>query len=132
LILGLVGQNDVRRLEPSHTWASLNDMANVEDASTAPATGENAPINIKVSLEHACGEATAEVADADWINQVVTSQGDEVFFKIKRNTKLTKLRSAYANKVGKDLNSIRYVLYLTSLVAFGGEPLAPQTSFHVR
>jgi len=56
---------------------------------------------------------------ADWITQVVTSQGDEVFFKIKRNTKLTKLRSAYANKVGKDLNSIRYVLYLTSLVAFG-------------
>lgn len=53
---------------------------------------------------------------ADWIVQVVTSQGDEVFFKIKRNTKLTKLRSAYANKVGKDLNSIRYVLYLISCV----------------
>ena len=49
------------------------------------------------------------VAEADWIAQVVTSQGDEVFFKIKRNTKLTKLRSAYANKVGKDLNSIRCV-----------------------
>lgn len=49
---------------------------------------------------------------ADWIAQVVTSQGDEVFFKIKRNTKLTKLRSAYANKVGKDLASIRCVYYL--------------------
>lgn len=48
-------------------------------------------------------------AVADWFTQVVTSQGDEVFFKIKRNTKLTKLRSAYANKVGKDLNSIRCV-----------------------
>jgi hypothetical protein len=41
--------------------------------------------------------------------QVVTSQGDEVFFKIKTNTKLTKLRAAYAQKVGKDLNSIRSV-----------------------
>lgn len=48
-------------------------------------------------------------AVADSVVQVVTSQGDEVFFKIKRNTKLTKLRSAYANKVGKDLNSIRCV-----------------------
>ncbi|PVF96615.1 ubiquitin-like protein [Serendipita vermifera] len=41
--------------------------------------------------------------------RVVTSQGDEVFFKIKTNTKLTKLRSAYAQKVGKDLNSIRFL-----------------------
>ena len=53
---------------------------------------------------------------ADSVVQVVTSQGDEVFFKIKRNTKLTKLRSAYANKVGKDLNSIRCVLYLIGSV----------------
>lgn len=43
--------------------------------------------------------------------QVVTSQGEEVFFKIKRNTKLSKLQGAYANKVGKDVNSIRYVGY---------------------
>ncbi|KAG8901016.1 hypothetical protein FRB99_005595 [Tulasnella sp. 403] len=39
--------------------------------------------------------------------KVVSSTGDEVFFKIKRNTKLTKLQGAYANKVGKDINSIR-------------------------
>lgn len=39
--------------------------------------------------------------------QVVTSAGEEVFFKIKRNTKLSKLQGAYANKVGKDVNSIR-------------------------
>ena len=58
----------------------------------------------------------ARAVVADSVVQVVTSQGDEVFFKIKRNTKLTKLRSAYANKVGKDLNSIRCVLYLCGSV----------------
>ncbi|CDO76833.1 hypothetical protein BN946_scf185033.g30 [Trametes cinnabarina] len=45
----------------------------------------NAPINVKVT----------------------TQTGEEVFFKIKRNTKLSKLQGAYANKVGKDVNSIR-------------------------
>ena len=39
--------------------------------------------------------------------QVVTQQGEEVFFKIKRSTKLSKLQSAYASKVGKDVSSIR-------------------------
>ena len=39
--------------------------------------------------------------------QVTTQTGDEVFFKIKRSTKLSKLQGAYANKVGKDVNSIR-------------------------
>ncbi|KAI4518637.1 ubiquitin-related domain-containing protein [Schizophyllum commune] len=47
----------------------------------------NAPINIKV----------------------VSSTGEEVFFKIKRNTKLSKLQGAYANKVGKDVSSIRFI-----------------------
>jgi len=39
----------------------------------------------------------------------LTSSGEEVFFKIKRNTKLSKLQAAYANKVGKDVKTIRYV-----------------------
>ncbi|KAF8639065.1 hypothetical protein AX16_010371 [Volvariella volvacea WC 439] len=47
----------------------------------------NAPINIKV----------------------VTATGEEVFFKIKRSTKLSKLQAAYATKVGKDVNSIRFL-----------------------
>ncbi|KAN0133496.1 Ubiquitin-related domain containing protein [Lactarius tabidus] len=41
--------------------------------------------------------------------KVVSSSGDEVFFKIKRSTKLSKLQGAYANKVGKDVNSIRFL-----------------------
>jgi len=47
----------------------------------------NAPINIKV----------------------MTQTGEEVFFKIKRNTKLSKLQGAYAAKVGKDVGSIRFL-----------------------
>ena len=49
---------------------------------------------------------------------MVTSQGDEVFFKIKTNTKLTKLRSAYATKVGKDLTSIRSATTFSSLLLY--------------
>jgi hypothetical protein len=41
------------------------------------------------------------------IGQVVSSTGEEVFFKIKRSTKLSKLQGAYANKVGKDVANIR-------------------------
>ncbi|KDQ12645.1 hypothetical protein BOTBODRAFT_56675 [Botryobasidium botryosum FD-172 SS1] len=41
--------------------------------------------------------------------KVVTSAGEEVFFKIKRSTKLTKLQSAYASKVGKDMNTFRFL-----------------------
>ncbi|KAI0275606.1 ubiquitin-related domain-containing protein [Russula aff. rugulosa BPL654] len=41
--------------------------------------------------------------------KVVSAQGEEVFFKIKRTTKLSKLQGAYANKVGKDVGSIRFL-----------------------
>ncbi|KAF8994308.1 hypothetical protein BDZ89DRAFT_972349, partial [Hymenopellis radicata] len=40
---------------------------------------------------------------------VVSSTGEEVFLKIKRSTKLAKLQRAYANKVGKDMASIRFL-----------------------
>ena len=39
--------------------------------------------------------------------QVTTQTGEEVFFKIKRSTKLSKLQAAYASKVGKEVSSIR-------------------------
>ncbi|KAF8880374.1 small ubiquitin-like modifier [Mucidula mucida] len=41
--------------------------------------------------------------------KVVASSGEEVFFKIKRSTKLQKLQGAYANKIGKDVASIRFL-----------------------
>jgi hypothetical protein len=46
--------------------------------------------------------------------KVVSSTGDEVYFKIKRSTKLSKLQGAYATKVGKDVNSIRYVVFFSA------------------
>ncbi|KDN37386.1 hypothetical protein RSAG8_10191, partial [Rhizoctonia solani AG-8 WAC10335] len=41
--------------------------------------------------------------------KVVTSTGEEVYFKIKRGTKLKKLQGAYAAKVGKDVNTFRFL-----------------------
>ena len=52
--------------------------------------------------------------------KVVSSTGDEVYFKIKRSTKLSKLQGAYATKVGKDVNSIRYVSFFRALGRFFG------------
>jgi len=54
-------------------------------------------------------EPKAEDASAPINVKVLASSGEEVFFKIKRNTKLTKLQGAYANKVGKDINTIRFL-----------------------
>ena len=48
-----------------------------------------------------------ERGGSDRVVQVTTQTGEEVFFKIKRNTKLSKLQGAYAAKVGKDVSSIR-------------------------
>jgi len=39
----------------------------------------------------------------------MATTGEEIFFKIKRTTKLSKLIGAYAGKVGKDVNSIRFL-----------------------
>ncbi|KAB5589452.1 Small ubiquitin-related modifier [Ceratobasidium theobromae] len=41
--------------------------------------------------------------------KVKSSTGEEVFFKIKRNTKLKKLQGAYAAKVGKDVATLRFL-----------------------
>ncbi|KAJ7748739.1 ubiquitin-related domain-containing protein [Mycena maculata] len=53
--------------------------------------------------------------------KVVSSTGEEVFFKIKRSTKLSKLQGAYASKVGKDVSSIRF-LYDGSRIADDDTP----------
>ncbi|KAF8879583.1 ubiquitin-like protein [Infundibulicybe gibba] len=65
--------------DEDHPPTQTQDDVKTEDS--------NAPINIKV----------------------VSASGDEVFFKIKRSTKLSKLQGAYASKVGKDVNSIRFL-----------------------
>ncbi|KAF8063189.1 ubiquitin-like protein [Lyophyllum atratum] len=59
---------------------------------------------------HAEGdEVKTEDPNATINIKVVSSTGEEVFFKIKRSTKLSKLQGAYANKVGKDVGSIRFL-----------------------
>ncbi|KAJ7876574.1 small ubiquitin-related modifier [Mycena leptocephala] len=55
------------------------------------------------------GEVKSEDAQATINIKVVSSTGEEVFFKIKRSTKLSKLQGAYASKVGKDVSSIRFL-----------------------
>ncbi|OCH90386.1 ubiquitin-like protein [Obba rivulosa] len=54
-------------------------------------------------------EPKLEDANAPINIKVLTQTGEEVFFKIKRNTKLSKLQGAYASKVGKDVSSIRFL-----------------------
>ncbi|KAF9039334.1 small ubiquitin-like modifier [Panaeolus papilionaceus] len=54
-------------------------------------------------------EPKAEELNSTINIKVVSSTGEEVFFKIKRSTKLSKLQGAYANKVGKDVGSIRFL-----------------------
>ncbi|KAJ7591148.1 small ubiquitin-related modifier [Mycena floridula] len=54
-------------------------------------------------------EVKTEDANSTINIKVVSAAGDEVFFKIKRSTKLSKLQGAYASKVGKDVSSIRFL-----------------------
>ncbi|KAG8726650.1 hypothetical protein FRC12_023205, partial [Ceratobasidium sp. 428] len=61
-----------------------------------------------MSEERQEGAENTQKGDNDPISiKVVASTGEEVYFKIKRNTKLKKLQGAYATKVGKDINTIR-------------------------
>lgn len=41
--------------------------------------------------------------------KVKDAEGGEVFFKVKRSTKLAKLKRAYADRVGKPENSVRFI-----------------------
>lgn len=69
-------------------------------------TGDNAPINVKVR----CFVCLSFLRLTIWemrCQQVVSSSGEEVFFKIKRVTPLRKLLGAYATKVGKEPHTIR-------------------------
>lgn len=37
------------------------------------------------------------------------ADGNEVFFKVKKHTRLAKLKKAYADKMGKPENSVRFI-----------------------
>jgi len=46
---------------------------------------------------------------AEHLNINVTDNNNEVFFKIKRSTKLEKLMSAFCDRQGKSLQSVRFL-----------------------
>ncbi|KIH91309.1 hypothetical protein SPBR_02101 [Sporothrix brasiliensis 5110] len=52
------------------------------------------------------GEAAAPV---EHLNIKVTDNNNEVFFKIKRTTKLEKLMTAFCDRQGKSLSSVRFL-----------------------
>lgn len=41
--------------------------------------------------------------------KVKDADGNEVFFKVKRTTKLAKLKKAYAERMGRPENSVRFI-----------------------
>lgn len=46
---------------------------------------------------------------AEHLNIKVTDNNNEVFFKIKRSTKLEKLMTAFCERQGKSLSSVRFL-----------------------
>lgn len=53
------------------------------------------------------GEAPPQ--NSEHLNIKVTDNNNEVFFKIKRSTKLEKLMTAFCERQGKSLNSVRFL-----------------------
>ncbi|KXH61372.1 ubiquitin family protein [Colletotrichum salicis] len=66
-----------------------------------------------MSGEHENGSPSASGQDAapavEHLNIKVTDNNNEVFFKIKRSTKLDKLMSAFCDRQGKAMNSVRFL-----------------------
>ena len=53
--------------------------------------------------------ADAPPANSEHLNIKVTDNNNEVFFKIKRSTKLEKLMTAFCERQGKNPNSVRFL-----------------------
>lgn len=51
----------------------------------------------------------AEDAPVEHLNIKVTDNNNEVFFKIKRSTKLEKLMNAFCDRQGKNSSSVRFL-----------------------
>ncbi|KAH7274612.1 Ubiquitin-like domain-containing protein [Fusarium falciforme] len=55
------------------------------------------------------GERAEAPANTEHLNIKVTDNNNEVFFKIKRTTKLEKLMGAFCERQGKALSSVRFL-----------------------
>jgi len=67
-----------------------------------------------MSSEHENGGASPHERNegppaGEHLNIKVTDNNNEVFFKIKRSTKLDKLMSAFCDRQGKNINSVRFL-----------------------
>ncbi|KAI1364629.1 ubiquitin family protein [Xylaria arbuscula] len=66
-----------------------------------------------MSGENESGSPGAERNEApaggEHLNIKVTDNNNEVFFKIKRSTKLEKLMSAFCERQGKNVDSVRFL-----------------------
>jgi hypothetical protein len=69
----------------------------------------------RMSAEHENGSAVADHGEApaaggvEHLNIKVTDNNNEVFFKIKRSTKLEKLMNAFCDRQGKAVSSVRFL-----------------------
>ncbi|KAK3945259.1 ubiquitin-related domain-containing protein [Diplogelasinospora grovesii] len=54
-------------------------------------------------------QAEPQAQSAEHLNIKVTDNNNEVFFKIKRSTKLEKLMTAFCERQGKTLASVRFL-----------------------
>lgn len=59
--------------------------------------------------ENGSPNAEQAPAGAEHLNIKVTDNNNEVFFKIKRSTKLEKLMNAFCERQGKTLQSVRFL-----------------------
>ncbi|KAI1824242.1 ubiquitin family protein [Xylaria intraflava] len=55
------------------------------------------------------GERSEAPAGSEHLNIKVTDNNNEVFFKIKRSTKLEKLMTAFCERQGKNVDSVRFL-----------------------
>lgn len=60
--------------------------------------------------EQSANGASAEAPpQTEHLNIKVTDNNNEVFFKIKRSTKLEKLMNAFCERQGKDVKTVRFL-----------------------
>ncbi|KAK9770736.1 putative Ubiquitin-related domain-containing protein [Seiridium cardinale] len=86
----------------------------VADSNTGPTATRGLSNNPHtMSGEHESGSPAGErseaPAGAEHLNIKVTDNNNEVFFKIKRSTKLEKLMNAFCERQGKSLTSVRFL-----------------------
>lgn len=87
-------------VRPSLTSAQLRAITL---ATRKPATPTNRQSNMS---DHGNGDGAGAV---EHLNIKVTDNNNEVFFKIKRNTRLEKLMRAFCDRQGKKVESVRFL-----------------------